>query len=67
MRFTEAREHALRRVIQLPGSVESRTVSTVASTVPGLVVDFPAREGDTVKKGQPLAQLRRQTLEIGLR
>ena len=67
VRFTEAREHALRRTIQLPGSVESRTVSTVASTVPGLVVDFPAREGDTVKKGQPLAQLRRQTLEIGLR
>jgi len=67
VRYTEAREHPVSRVIHLPGSVESRTVSLVASEVGGLVVAYPAREGDTVRKGQPLAVLRTDQLELRLR
>lgn len=64
VRYTQAREYRVRRAIQLPGSVESRTVSLVASEVEGLVVDFPVREGDTVLKDQALAQLRTTNLEL---
>ena len=64
MRYTEAREHSVRRAIQLPGTVESRTVSLVANEVEGLVVEYLAREGDTVGKGQPLARLRTTNLEL---
>lgn len=64
VRYTEAREHAVRRAVQLPGTVESRTVSVVASEVEGLVTDFPHREGETVAKGEPLARLRTTSLEL---
>lgn len=64
VRYTEVRERQVRRTIQLPGTVESRTRSLVASEVAGLVVEFLAREGDTVGKGQPLARLRTTNLEL---
>ena len=64
VRYTEAREHAVRRSIQLPGTVESRTVSLVATEIEGLVEEYLAREGDTVGKGQPLARLRTTNLEL---
>jgi RND family efflux transporter MFP subunit len=67
VRYTEAREYPLRRSVQLPGSVEALRVSTVASEIAGLVVQFSAREGTSVQKGQPLAQLRRENLGLGLR
>ncbi|MCI0407413.1 MAG: efflux RND transporter periplasmic adaptor subunit, partial [Acidobacteria bacterium] len=66
VRFTEAKEYSVRRTIQLPGSVESTTTSTVASEVAGLVEELFAREGDTVRKGQPLARLRATTLQLQL-
>ncbi|MBI2957170.1 MAG: efflux RND transporter periplasmic adaptor subunit [Acidobacteria bacterium] len=64
VRYTEAREHAVRRAVQLPGTVGSRVVSIVASEVEGLVVDYPVREGDRVEEGQPLARLRTTALEL---
>lgn len=64
VRYTEAREMPVRRSIRLPGSVESPTVSIVASEVEGLVIELKAREGDSVRKGQPLAQLRTTSLEL---
>ncbi|MFQ5778642.1 MAG: efflux RND transporter periplasmic adaptor subunit [Terriglobia bacterium] len=64
--YTEARQHTVRRAIRLPGTVESRTVSLVASEVSGLVVEYLAREGDTVGKGQPLARLRTTSRELQL-
>ncbi len=64
VRYTEAREHAVRRTIDLPGSVESRTSSLVAGEVEGLVMDLLAREGDTVRMGQPVARLRTEALEL---
>jgi RND family efflux transporter MFP subunit len=66
VRYTEAREHPLRRSVQLPGTVEAVRVSTVASEVPGLVVEFTAREGTTVNKGQPLAKLRLDNHQLSL-
>lgn len=64
VRYTEAQEYPLRRTIRLPGSVESRIESLVASQVAGAVEKLEAREGDTVRKGQLLAQLRTSTLEL---
>lgn len=64
--YTEAREHAVQRTLRLPGSVESRTMSVVASEVAGLVLELPGREGLTVLKDQPLAKLRTTSLEIRL-
>jgi RND family efflux transporter MFP subunit len=58
VRFTPAREHDVHRTIRLTGSVESRTSSVVASEVAGLVVAVEAREGDWVRKDQPLIRLR---------
>jgi RND family efflux transporter MFP subunit len=66
VRTTEAREHPVQRTLRLPGSVESRTISVVASEVAGLVVEIPAREGMTILKDQPLARLRTTSLEIRL-
>ena len=64
VRYTEAREHPVRRSIQLPGTVESPTVSLAASEVGGLVLELLAREGDKVAKDQPLARLRTTNLEL---
>ncbi len=67
VRFTEAKEYPLRRMIQLPGTVEAPRVSIVASEVAGLVIEVAAREGVAVTKGQPLAKLRRTNHELNLK
>ncbi len=64
VRYTEAREHDVQLTITLPGSVESPTVSVVASELSGLVVKLHVREGDRVKQGAPIAQLRMKSLEL---
>ena len=64
VRYTEAREQPVQRTIVLPGSVESSTVSLVASAVEGVVIEVHAREGDMVHKGEPLARLRKTTMEL---
>ncbi len=66
VRFTEAREYQVRRSVILTGSVESRRISVVASEVEGVVEQLMAREGDQVKKGQPLVKLRRTNLQLRL-
>ncbi|MCZ6767794.1 MAG: efflux RND transporter periplasmic adaptor subunit, partial [Acidobacteria bacterium] len=67
IRFTEVRSQLIKPSVQLPGTVESRLVSTVAGEISGLVESFRAREGQVVKQGQVLAQLRRTSLELRLR
>lgn len=64
VRYTEAREHPVRRTLRLPGTVESPTVSLVASEVGGVVEEFPVREGQRVEKEAPLAKLRTESLEL---
>lgn len=64
VRYAEARRHPVQRTLGLPGTVESRTISTVATEVAGLVIELPAREGMAVLKDQPLARLRVTSLEI---
>jgi RND family efflux transporter MFP subunit len=66
VRYTEAKEYPVRHMIELPGSVASRTESLVASEVEGLVVELAAREGRTVRKGQAIAKLRSDQLELRL-
>ena len=67
VRYTEARQHTLRRTVQLPGTVESASMSIVASEVAGLVTELPAREGMAVQRGDVLASLRSTTLELRLK
>ena len=67
IRFTEVRSQIIKPSVQLPGTVESRLVSTVAGEISGLVENFLAREGQEVKQGQVLAQLRQTSLELRLR
>ncbi|MEW5978909.1 MAG: efflux RND transporter periplasmic adaptor subunit [Acidobacteriota bacterium] len=67
VRYTEARTYPLKKMVQLPGTVEALRVSTVASEVAGLVVEFTGRDGTRVAKDQPLARLRKDTLELALR
>ena len=64
VRYTEARVIPVQRTIRLPGSVESRLESIVATEVAGLVEEKLVRDGDTVGKDQPLARLRTTALEL---
>jgi RND family efflux transporter MFP subunit len=66
VRFTEAREHLVRKSIRLPGSVESPNSSLVATEVEGLVQKLQAREGSVVRKGQVLARLSTTNLDLQL-
>ena len=66
VRFTEARQHQVRRSLALTGSVESRRISVVASEVEGVVEQLVAREGDQVDKGHILVKLRRTNLRLRL-
>ena len=64
--YTEARQHAVRQMVELPGTAEARTAALVASEVDGLVETLRAREGQTVRKGQVLVHLRTADLELRL-
>jgi RND family efflux transporter MFP subunit len=66
VRYTVTRDHPVVRIVRLPGTVESRTLSLVASEVDGLVVELPVREGRSVRQGEPLARLRSTSLELRL-
>ena len=56
----------VQRSVSLVGTVEPWRRSVVASEIAGLVQVFPVEEGMAVKKGQVLARLRTDTLEIRL-
>jgi membrane fusion protein (multidrug efflux system) len=57
----------VRQPVRMVGTVFPLRESIVAGEVEGLVVEFPAKRGDYVKKGQVLAKLRTTTLEIQLK
>ena len=54
----------VQRRLVLPGTAEPRTSAIVASEVAGLVIELKAREGDYLKKGAYIAQLRRRNIEL---
>lgn len=66
VRYTQAQDYPVKTIIALPGSVEARTVSLVASEVEGSVTALAAREGQTVRKGQLVVELRHEHLELQL-
>jgi len=53
--------------VTLVGTVEPQRRSLVASDVEGIVADLMVKEGTTVRRGDRLAQLRTDSLEIQLR
>jgi RND family efflux transporter MFP subunit len=65
--YTIARSHRISETVKLPGTVESRLISTVASEVSGLVIEYSVREGQKIEKGQVLARLRKEDIELRLR
>lgn len=66
VRYTEVADREVQRTVTLPGSVESRASSVVASEVGAVVVAVAVQEGDAVSKGQPLARLRTTSFELRL-
>jgi len=56
----------VREFVALVGTATSRVTSLLASEIEGLVEKLYVDEGDSVKKGQILAQLRSSTLKIQL-
>jgi RND family efflux transporter MFP subunit len=66
VRYTTARLHQVRGEVTLPGTVTARTSSVVASEVAGMVTHLLVREGESVRRGQSIARLRQQTLELRL-
>lgn len=64
VRFTTARQHEVHTRVRLPGNVEAHTETPVAAEVAGFVIERLAREGDTIKRGKPLARLRPRNLEL---
>lgn len=67
VQYTEAREHRVEQEVELPGTVEAPRSARVAAEVEGLVVELHAREGQHVKKGQPLISLRTDALSLELK
>ncbi len=57
----------VRQPVRMVGTVFPLRESIVAAEVEGLVVEFPVKRGEYVKKGQVLAKLRTTTLEIKLK
>jgi RND family efflux transporter MFP subunit len=57
----------VRQLVRMVGTVFPLRKSVVAGEVEGLVVEFPVKRGDYVKKGQVLAKLRTTSLEIRLK
>lgn len=66
VRVMQVAQQEVQRTVVLVGSVEPWKRSVVASEIDGLVKSFPSEEGRAVKKGQVLAELREDTLQIRL-
>lgn len=61
--YTEARQHTMHPAIKLPGTIQSRHRSIIGSETEGIVVALYVREGESVSRGAPIAQLRTDSLQ----
>jgi len=64
VRVAQVVKQTIQQSVTLVGTVEPWKRSVVASEIEGLVQVFPAKEGMQVTKGQILARLRTETLNI---
>jgi RND family efflux transporter MFP subunit len=64
VRYTVARTQTFQAEVRLPGTVESRKSSAVATEIEGLVEKYPLRQGQKVEEGAVLARLRTRQLEL---
>jgi RND family efflux transporter MFP subunit len=67
VRYTEAREHDVRPSIRMDGTIESTRTAVIASEVAGVVEKLLAHEGQEVRRGQPIAQLRVEPMALSHR
>ncbi len=65
--FTPVVTHRIQPILTLPGTVESRSASVVASEIEAVVVEIEVEEGDRVAAGAALAHLRRITVDLRLK
>jgi RND family efflux transporter MFP subunit len=61
--YTLVVEHSLRPIVKLPGTVRARHRSIIGSEMGGTIVALHVREGQSVERGESLAQLRTDMLE----
>jgi len=61
---TKVEERTLQKPITLVGDVEPIKSSLIASEIPGIVESYPVKEGDFVKKGDVISELRTNVLNI---
>jgi multidrug efflux pump subunit AcrA (membrane-fusion protein) len=54
-------------VRSFPGRVEAQKSAELAFQVPGLLTNFPVKEGQAVKKGELIAQLRQDEFQASLK
>jgi len=67
VRVDSARLEEVRQMRRVTGDIRARRRSVVASQESGLVVDLPFDAGDAVKKGDLLARLDSQLLELQIK
>jgi len=56
----------LRDTIVSTSTVDSRSAVDIVAEVPGVVIALDVEQGDTVKKGQRIAQIQREAVNFGL-
>lgn len=59
-------QRTIRDTLVSTSTVDARTAVDVVAEVPGVVINLDAEQGDTVKKGQRIAQIHREELNFGL-
>jgi RND family efflux transporter MFP subunit len=67
VRVDSVRSELVREQRQVTGQLKAVQHSKVAAQEPGIIIDLPARQGQSVIKGQPLARLDSLRLELELR
>jgi len=63
---TEVEEQAIQKPVTLVGTVEPARRSIIASEIAGIVDNYPVQEGNFVKKGDLITELRTEVMDIKL-
>lgn len=64
VRVEKARRRALEETVTVTGTVKARDEAILYSRVPGKLLDYPAKEGAAVRKGEAVARVERD--EVGV-
>lgn len=62
----EVVERDIRDTLESTAAVDARQAVDIVAVVPGVVVSLDVEQGDTVKKGERLAKIQREELNLGV-